>query len=296
MKVYGGCYMARTNRLKIIGADAYYHIISRTVGQEFYLGQSEKEKLLYFIITYSRLYFVKVIGFCIMDNHFHLLIKMENGDKYSDSQIIARLSEFYNRDTWQFKDSVQFYRKKLSDISEYVKAIKNSFSRWYNKTKNRTGYFWGDRFKSVLVQEGVALLNMLIYIDLNPVRAGIVEKPEDYRWSSIGYRVGKGDNNLLCFEGVFSDGIDGVKEYLKTLYVAVGIQSIDQVNIDNQKLQSSLFKKRLKYFSDGVVIGSKSFIKEIYAKFSGIVIKKKEQKAHKTNLGDNICCLRRIRE
>jgi len=54
---------------------------------------------------------------------------------------------------------------------------------------NRSGYLWGDRFKSVLIEKGEGLLNCLAYIDLNPVRAGIVKRPEDYRWSGIGYRI-----------------------------------------------------------------------------------------------------------
>jgi len=52
---------------------------------------------------------------------------------------------------------------------------------------NRRGYFWGDRFKSVIVDKGVTLVNCLAYIDLNPLRAGSVKHPEEYRWSSIGY-------------------------------------------------------------------------------------------------------------
>ena len=94
----------------------------------------------------------------------------------------------------------------MADISEYVRAIKQTFSRWYNKMNNRTGYFWGDRFKSVLIEKGEALINCLAYIDLNPVRAGIVNKPEDYSWSGIGYRIytnNKGD--FLSFEGIFSE-------------------------------------------------------------------------------------------
>lgn len=291
--------MARANRLKVIGQDAFYHIISRTVGREYFLGEREKDVLTELIKSYSKLFFVKVIGFCIMDNHFHLLIKMENGDSFSDDEIITRLSEFYNRDGWQFKDRIQYYRKKLGDLSEYVKAIKNSFSRWYNKKNNRTGYFWGDRFKSVLVQEGSALLNMLIYIDLNPIRAGIVERPEDYRWSGIGYRVGMGGNDFLSFEGLFEGAQNALKKYMKTLYMAGVYKNVYEADKENEFSKfsnQSMFMKRIRYFTDGLVIGSKGFIKEIYAKFSGIVIKKKEQKAHKTNFSDQIYSLRRIRE
>ena len=135
--------MARVKRLKVLGEPAYYHIISRTVGKEFYLGDVEKEKLLKIIKKYSSIYFVKVIGFVIMSNHFHLLIKMGSGDAYKDEELEARIKAFYGRDelsVWSLSD----YRKKLSDISEYVKSIKQSFSCWYNRVNDRIQDTFGE--------------------------------------------------------------------------------------------------------------------------------------------------------
>lgn len=289
--------MARTKRLKVIGDNAYYHIISRTVGKEFYLGDREKDKLLQLIFIYSRLYFVKVIGYCIMDNHFHLLIKMLNDSYYSDQDILERLSEFYNRDKWQFENQIGFYRKKLGDLSEYIKSIKNSFSRWFNKTNNRTGYFWGDRFKSVLVEEGASLLNMLIYIDLNPLRAGIVKKPEDYRWSSISYRMLGKKDDILSFDGIYEENTDGLKSYLDTLYMSGVYKNLDDIDLSksNTKLsEKTIFMRRLRYMTEGLVIGSKSFIRDIYLRFDEY-INKKERKAHNTGLSNQIFTLRRVK-
>ena len=69
-------------------------------------------------------------------------------------------------------------REKLSNLSEFVREIKVGFARYYNKRHHRRGYFWGDRFKSVIVENGETLINCLAYIDLNPLRAGLVERPE----------------------------------------------------------------------------------------------------------------------
>jgi putative transposase len=270
--------MPRLRRIKITGEDAYYHIISRTVGRQYYLGEVEKEKLFNLIRLFSKLYLVRVIGYCIMDNHFHLLVKSESADKYSDEEILTRLSEFYNRDSWIYKDKVNYYRQKLSDISEYVKAIKQSFSQWYNRSNNRSGYFWGDRFKSVLVEGGAALQNMLIYIDLNPVRANIVKKPEEYRWSSIGYRVQSGNKGgLLSFDGLYEEDTERqTEEYLKTLYMVGVYKDVDEAEKEEIERQS-VITRRLRYLSDGLVIGSKGFIKEIYSRFSEIIRKKRRR-------------------
>jgi len=233
--------MARPKRLKLKDEEGFFHIMSRTVGQEFYLGDVEKEKLFNIIKYYSGFYFVKVIGLTIMSNHFHLLIKSEPESYYNDDQVKQRIEKYMDKDKDKDKkkkkqkkkkdkdkdkdneeegegegegveegegeissNKLQKIKNQMADISEYVRAIKQTFSRWYNKMNNRTGYFWGDRFKSVLIEKGEALINCLAYIDLNPVRARIVTRPEDYRWSGIGYRIytdNKGD--FLSFEGIF---------------------------------------------------------------------------------------------
>ena len=65
-----------------------------------------------------------------------------------------------------------FLRAKLSSLSEFVREIKVGFARYYNRRYNRRGYFWGDRFKSVIVEKGETLINCLAYIDLNPLFYG----------------------------------------------------------------------------------------------------------------------------
>ena len=68
-----------------------------------------------------------------------------------------------------------------------MREIKVGFARFYNRRHNRRGYFWGDRFKSVIVDKGETLVNCLAYIDLNPLRAGLGDRSENYRWNSLGY-------------------------------------------------------------------------------------------------------------
>ena len=318
--------MSRTRRLKIMGECCYYHLVSRTVGQEFYLGDTEKERLLNIIKYYSGMYFVKVIGFCLMSNHFHLLIKSEPEHLYPDEEIVYRLKKYMpGLEESSLKDEVKIARArgKLGDISEYMRSIKQTFSRWYNKTNERTGYFWGDRFKSIWLQDGKSLLTCLAYIDLNPIRANLVNVPEDYRWCGISYRVcGNNINNFLSFDGVFED--DGnsspdimLRDYRYLVYKWGNIKRLSLSDIESGKTEDTrpkitddiysqelargfristpeLLLKRVRYFSDGLVVGSKIFIKNAYARFSKDVILKKDRKAHKTPLGNYIYTLRHI--
>ena len=66
---------------------------------------------------------------------------------------------------------------------------KVGFTKYYNRHHNPRGYFWGDRLKSLIVDKGETLLNCLAYINLNPLRAGMVEYPEQCRWNSLGYHI-----------------------------------------------------------------------------------------------------------
>ncbi|MFH0725457.1 MAG: hypothetical protein V2B19_03745, partial [Pseudomonadota bacterium] len=79
------------------------------------------------------------------------------------------------------------YRNKWAGLSEFLEELKQSISRDYNKRHHRRGTLWSEQFKSCIVENGETLINCLSYIDLNPIRAGIVTLPEEYRWNSLGY-------------------------------------------------------------------------------------------------------------
>ena len=117
------------------------------------------------------------------------MVRLFPDHKFTDEEIKKRFAEFYG-DERVFADGlIPSLREKLSNLSEFVREIKVGFARYYKRRHNRRGYFWGDQFKSVIVEKGETLINCLAYIDLNPLRAGIVSRPEDYRWNSLGYHL-----------------------------------------------------------------------------------------------------------
>ena len=124
-----------------------------------------------------------------MGNHFHLLVKMIPEFKFTDEDIKERYFQFYGDEGVFAEGRLPYWRQKLSNLSEFIREIKVGFARFYNRRHHRRGYFWGDRFKSVIVENGETLINYLAYIDLNPLRAGLVDRPEEYRWNSLGYHV-----------------------------------------------------------------------------------------------------------
>ena len=226
--------MPRTSRLIVSGEKAVYHVISRTALTGLPIGDVEKEFLLGLIKRFSKLYLTEIMGFCLMGNHFHLLVKMLPESDFSDDDIKKRYESFYGEDSFLPEGKLPHFRIKLANLSEFMRDIKVNFARYYNRRHNRRGYFWGERFKSVIVDKGETLVNCLAYIDLNPLRAGITEKPEDYRWSSIGYHLqtDNKDNFLSTDFGLREFNVKSEKErvrrYRRYMYHAGSIDRPDK--------------------------------------------------------------------
>ena len=158
--------MPRIARLVIKEEKAVYHVMSRTALDGYVLGDVEKDFLVNHIRWLAKVYFAEVLGFCIMGNHFHLLVRMEPGGDKPLSEIQKRFEIYYGKDDKRelSKELIPALREKWGSLSEFVKEIKQGFSRFYNRRHRRRGFFWSERFKSVIVDNGETLINCLAYI------------------------------------------------------------------------------------------------------------------------------------
>ena len=297
--------MPRIARLIVKGEPAVYHIISRTALNGFVLGEIEKDYLLNLIRKLSQIYFAEVLGFCVLGNHYHLLARMHPGEDYDDEEIKRRFTLYYGEDKEVAlgKDQIPFFRNKWGNLSEYVKEIKQTFSRFYNRRHDRKGFFWSDRFKSVLVDEGETLINCMAYIDLNPVRAGIVEKPEEYRWSSMGYHVQrKNEGGFLSLDfGLKEFGVKNRRErfryYREFTYEKGKIAGIDKERERDFELNEiDRFRYRTRYFTDSGIIGSKAFVDRHYRNFKNHFSSKHEKRPKAIKGLKGVYSLKRLSE
>ncbi len=114
--------MARIPRLTMVDEPAVYHVISRTALDGFVLGDVEKEYLLTLIQRLSAVYFAEVLGFCLMGNHFHLLVRMHPAEAFSDDEVQTRFQRHYQTDgNWQLTDGqLPTLRAKWANLSEYI--------------------------------------------------------------------------------------------------------------------------------------------------------------------------------
>lgn len=210
--------MPRSARVLKSGEPTIYHVISYSAPDGFPFGDAEKDYLVKLFKQFGRLYFTEIIGYCVLGDHFHLLVKMLPDTDYSDQEIKHRFHGYFGEKRILTDDRVPFFRRKYSNLSKFVRDIKIGFSRFYNRSRNRHGAVWGDRFKSIIVERGEMLINCLALIDLNPVRVGLVRLPEDYCWSSIGdhVRTKNRDNSLSLDLGLREfDNLDPDERFVR---------------------------------------------------------------------------------
>ncbi|MFM7102824.1 MAG: transposase, partial [Verrucomicrobiota bacterium] len=294
-----------------IGAEegaATYHCLSRVVDQRFIFGTEEKERFVQLLREYEQFCGVEVLTYCIMSNHFHILVEVPkmadtplpleevlqrlaglSGAAITAGQARQRLKMFAAaHDEAGAEAYLDGFRQRMGDVSEFIKLLKQRFTQWYNRRNGRKGTLWEDRFKSVLVEgKGDALMTLAAYIDLNPVRAGLVAEPGQYRWSGYGEalagnRRAKEGIRTLYGRGVHSpeasltesmegyrkrvftqgeEGCEGTDATGAPLRKGIAREAVMEVLAAKGRLGwGDYVRCRVRYFSDGVAVGSREFV------------------------------------
>ena len=292
----------RHARVKTEGTGCY-HVVSRIVDRAFKLDDGEKEIFRTMMRKAEAFSGVRVLTYAIMSNHFHLLVVVpERGDVGGD-ELVRRMTVLYGRayvadkvrqwDEWRGNGAGYLVdreqdnlRMRMGDVSAFVKTLKQRYSMSYNGRHGRTGTLWEERFKSVLVENGESAKAVVAaYIDLNPVRAGLVSDPKDYRWSGYGEacggskpaREGLGEvHDSLPYEqcGAWRHVSARYRTLLYTegeeRHVAYGGQVVrkgiksreaDEVIESGGRLPlPQVLRCRVRYFTDGMALGGKAFV------------------------------------
>ena len=315
------------------GSTNYYHLMSRVVSGDFLLKEEEKT---FFRNTMRRLEAftgVKVLTYCIMSNHFHILAEVPEITDLPDDELLRRIKNFYKKEDAEVRlleyeelkkiaeetgndRRLNAWRKRYLDrmgnLSVFGKELKERFSRWYNWKNDREGAFWSARFKSVLVENSeFALSTIAAYIDLNPVRAKMVADPKDYRFCGYGEAVagGKWAQEGICLWAQINRRDNQTvswsmasAQYRTHLFIEAQGKGIDSKEVKKVldakgKLSTKeLLRCRIRYFSDGLAIGSKAFVENVFETHRDWFSKKRTSGARKIKCAqDPFFCLRDLR-
>ena len=188
----------------------YYHCISRAVRKAFLLGEGYEHRKVWIENRLELLathFAVSVAGFAIMNNHLHLLLRLEPelAKEWSDEEVLRNWLFVYPPRTIDLENEklvkawidahlgnpklIAKYRQRLQDLGWFMKSLKEPLARMANKQDNCKGAFWEGRYKSIAILDEEALLTTCAYIDLNPVAAGVAATPETSRNTSLRQRV-----------------------------------------------------------------------------------------------------------
>jgi REP element-mobilizing transposase RayT len=270
--------------------------MTRTVNGELLFKDREKEVLRKMIRQIADFSGVEVLTYCIMSNHFHVLVRVPDSQSLSDAELKRRYTVLYPKPTKyqeataeeMFKalqaggEDAESIRRKLlarmGDVSEFMKAVKQRFSVWYNRSHQRYGTLWAERFKSVLVEgQGNPLQTMAAYIDLNPVRAGLVDDPKDYRFCGYAEAVvgekkakqglihiwtdrgAKRIDSALRAHRLLIFGKHASDAYLSKAEHTAALKVLDKQ--DGCLPKSTILRCRVRYFTDGAILGSAEFVR-----------------------------------
>jgi putative transposase len=218
--------MARLPRLTVAGYP--HHIIQRGNNrQPIVLDDGDREALMALITELARKHRVALHAWVLMDNHFHLLATPETAE----------------------------------GVSLWMQDVGRSYVRRFNNRHRRSGTLWEGRYKSTVVQTEGYLLACMAYIELNPVRAGMVADPRDYPWSSHLANIGqRADRHLVPHPVYWSLGnTPFAREAAYAEWVGAGLtarqqQSITDASLHGWALGDADFASKLQKQTDRRVV------------------------------------------
>jgi putative transposase len=196
--------MARLPRLTVPGYP--HHIIQRGNNrQPIFSSSADYDMLLTVLDEHARKASVAVHSYVLMSNHFHLLAT-------PDTAV---------------------------GIPEMMQSVGRRYVRYFNQSQARTGTLWEGRYRSTLIQAERYLLACMVYIDLNPVRAGIAEAAGDYPWSSYAHYVGRRNDRLVTPHPIYWElgNTPFAREAAYATLVSAGISPAQQMAVTDSVLR-----------------------------------------------------------
>ncbi len=295
---------------------SFYHVTSRVVDRRKVFEALDKEVFRKVLRNQEAFAGVRVVTYCLMSNHFHLLLEVPDRDTLApldEEGLMAVLPLLYDgervesvrqelerarlsgNEAWH-REILDRYERRRGDLSLFLKELKLRVTFYMNKRLGRTGTLWEGRYKSVLVEDCErALLTVSAYIDLNPVRAGIVSNPEDYRWSGYAEAIGGGTRGQKARDGLglmLSEALQDAgfrhdwrrtaPRYRIFLYQegreVAGDPDLGQKDRRGMKEETvdavvwkggvmpvrEALRHRVRYFCDGAVLGTAGFVNAVF--------------------------------
>ena len=251
----------------------YYHVFTKVVQNLFLLIDQEKENFIKLMNFLAKTFFVEILSFEVMDNHFHIVLKIQVPDCITLEELESRFKNLYPDREFNPKRAA-YYIKQWGDLSIFMKTLKERFATYYNRKHGTCGHFWGSRFKSIVLADEEAVLSCMAYVEVNAVRANKVKDPRFYRYGSLGHVLAGNEDHLVALPAIrhllhgFTSGEmeEKIREKLgeKLSYLPQGEQEAYVTYVAFVQMRVDSFAQEIKIFCKGVILGSRQNIENIY--------------------------------
>ncbi len=295
----------RTPRIKVPANEgtAVYHVITRVVNGERLIDDVGREVLRNQLWQVAEYCAAEILTYAILSNHFHVLLRIPQFTSVSDEELLRRYRALYPDPTRYQQVRLEVIEERLKangpdaerwrqrqlaqmhDVSAFMRLLKQRYTIWHNDHHDRFGTLWAERFKSVLVEPDHRVIETIAtYIDLNPVRAGLVTDPKDYRFCGYAEAVAGNEKARTGLCSVFGRAWGECQSHYRQVLFAAGSdprenaqviskEQFDEVVRAGGKLPlCDVLRCRVRYFSDGAVLGTQAFVSkhlEDYRKRTG---------------------------
>ena len=282
----------RRKRVKNEG-EGYYHLVSRCAFKQFLFQDSDKAVFVGMMRRMAAFSGIEVLTYCVMSNHFHILVHIPPPRPLDERELLARVRILYGpeyaaetRIRWaehrktgqlaQLDKEQTLLRKRMYDISPFMKSLNQRFSIWYGAHHTDfEGTLWQGRFSSTLVEGNGSLAAVAAYIDLNPVRAGIVTDPKNYAYSGYGAAIAGDTAAQKGLSGVYGQtkrSAAAVMAAYRGLLYAKGAADLPPEEVQkaltgrNPLPLPLLLRHKIRAMTQGLALGSAEFTTSVFTR------------------------------
>ena len=271
--------MPQKSRIKVPGNAASYHVITRTNSRDFRLNTYMKNKFVKILNKLRSLFYVRYAGYCILSNHYHLLLNVSDPEDVDPKEAIKRWNNYHEKE-YKRNASIEANREyvvqHLTDISYFMKRLNVLLTNAYNRHTGKTGTLWEKRYFSNIIERGMGMVQCGAYMELNSFRASLTSHPEDYEYSSIN-ELKRGNPSGLVDIDLLEEGL--------------GISSLNSNLTDRRGFTRELFKTYLSYIYEAGTSPHKD--KDGIPEEGGLVVTEKmKARLQKYGIHTEVGCMR----
>jgi REP element-mobilizing transposase RayT len=304
------------------GHGCFHHLYNRIGGKagEWPFTDVDKEKGFEIVRKLAKFSLIEVISMCWMGNHFHIVVHAP-GEAPDLATSAARWNAYYGKrreylDPEISPEACARAAEDMVDISHFMRLFQMAYTFHINKTHQRRGRLWADRFKNTILEGKRALWNCVKYVELNPVRAKMVADPADYRFCSWGRFCGSGKHPFAAnFVNYLRRSLGELakdwsprelyaefrSEIARTIAAESGATSEEifeaQAEAKREPTMKLRFLRRTRHWTDGAIIGTKAFVQEVGCLVDDpLRVMKKQLSRGPDTSGEILHCFRKLRE